>query len=398
MGRSRCDTLVARLPIVLVFLALVAMFGLVLTARLSTSVRVRLVAVGGQPLRGMQQVTRPEFSLERLMSGVYQKDVEASLNRRLPFRAAIVRATNQLYYSAFSKSYMYLGNLVVGRDQQWYERAYLDRYCNPLRKEFDRGEFDRWRAGIEALATFFEQRGQAFVYLITPSKAAYFPEKIPTAFGCVPDPPRPDYKLAVESLQASTLHYVDASRLIVEAKGRYPVDLFPRGGTHFTDLGAAMVSRVLVFEMSRTSRVALPDLRYSYVVARSPEGTDVDLLETANLMWPDRQYDVPKIVVEKGAVVGGRRLKLAIVGGSFLWQIMDILGASEIFGQIDYFYYFKLGHHRFPRTMLPDVDENDPRTYGDLFAADIVLLEENEANIQSSHVRLLRSKLLGTAE
>jgi hypothetical protein len=68
-------------------------------------------------------------------------------------------------------------------------------------------------------------------------------------------------------------------------------------------------------------------------------------------------------------------------------------GATQELGAPD-----ELGHHRFPRTTLPDVDENDPRTYGDLLAADIVLLEENEANIQSSHVRLLRSKLLGTAE
>jgi alginate O-acetyltransferase complex protein AlgJ len=399
MDKALLLRILERLPLVLVFVVLLALALGLFAAGFSKPIRDRLAALDGPALKGIERTWGlPSWSLEDLMTRRFQRQLEMLVNERLPLRTDIVRAVNQFYYSLFSKSYMYDGRLVFGRHRQLYEIEYIQKYCDTLKSEFTIAEFDQWAAELQQVASFFAQRGQAFIYLITPSKASYFPEFIPKRFECSIRIPRPDYRLAVSALQKSDLHYVDGSRILLDAKGQYPVNLFPRGGTHWTMLGAALTTDALIAEISRTTGQTIPELRFSYIIDENPTGTDVDLLEVANLWRPDESYRVPKVTVEARSSMRGRGLKLALVGDSFLWQVLDLLAAAEIFDQIDYFYYFKVSHERRPKKTLPPVDENDPNTYRDLLAADVVVFEENESALGAGYIKLLREKLLHSGQ
>lgn len=67
---------------------------------------------------------------------------------------------------------------------------------------------------------------------------------------------------------------------------------------------------------------------------------------------------------------------------------------SGFFSRINYFNYFKVFHTIYPGNVKLSVDENNLETYRDLLEADVVVVEENEQNLRSNHVKLLRETLL----
>lgn len=341
-----------------------------------------------------KETSLPLWSLESLLKGKWQGPFESWLNENLPFRANIVRIFNQIYYDYFFKSYINNGALVIDDSRQLNSMNYIEKYCNLKRVKFDISEFERWINELQELSDFFKYRNQHFVYLITPSKAAYFPEYIPTQFSCKSEAARPDYRLLADLLRGADIPYIDGSKIILEAKGKYSAEIFPRGGIHWNMLGAALVTRALFQEINKKMEYPLPDLKFSYIVDNNPKGSDTDLLTMANLWNPDRNYAVAHIKIENENQISILRPKIALVGGSFLHQIREIMMDTQFFNQIDYFNYFKVFHTRYPQNIQLVVDENNPKTYQELLEADIVIIEENEQSLRSNHVKLLRKKLL----
>ncbi len=306
----------------------------------------------------------------------------------------MVRIFNQVYYDLFSKSYINNGNIIIGKNRQLNTLSYISKYCNLKGVKFDHSEFKQWASELRELSEFFTRRGQHFVYLITPSKAAYFPEYIPDQFVCASRPVRPDYLLATEMLRDVDIPYIDGSKIVLGAKGTFPVDLFPRGGIHWNMLGAVLVTRELLREISENLKQPFPELLFSYTTNNNPIGTDMDLLTLANLWRPDRDYPVPNIKIENVNQNIQHRPAVAMVGGSFLHQIREVMIQSGFFSRINYFNYFKVFHTIYPGNVKLSVDENNLETYRDLLEADVVVVEENEQNLRSNHVKLLRETLL----
>jgi hypothetical protein len=90
-------------------------------------------SIEGPSLSGVQATTTVEMTAGNWWSGGLNKQLEARLNQELPLRPLAVRATNQIYYSFFSKSYMHQQiGLVAGRANQWYEGSYVAQYCNNM--------------------------------------------------------------------------------------------------------------------------------------------------------------------------------------------------------------------------------------------------------------------------
>ena len=359
-------------------------------------IRLRLTAMQAKPLAGQQgNAVFPRWSWKSLMAGKFQTPFENWLNESLPFRANMIRMFNQVYYDWFSKSYVRNGRVIVGKTRQLNTLSYISKYCNLKKAEFSRSEFKQWVSELRELSEFFTQRGQHFVYLITPSKAAYFPEYIPDQFACASRPVRPDYMLATEMLKDAGISYVDGSKIVLDAKGVFPVDLFPRGGIHWNMLGAALATRELLRDISRNFEQPLPDLRFSYTVDNKPTtGADIDLITLANLWFPDLNYRVPHIKVESTNQIIQKNYNVAMVGGSFLEQVRAVMIQSGFFSGIDYFNYFKIFHIKYPGNVRLLVDENNPETYRALLEANIIIVEENEQNLRSNHVKLLRETLL----
>jgi hypothetical protein len=383
-----------RLPLAIVIGILV--LGLVLGVPMMTSpsFRLRIAALDAPPLAGMRaNWFYPGQSLSSLMDGSFQKSSEFLLEDLFPFRAAIVRTTNQVYYSLFARSYMYRNEVVIGRRQYLYETVYLQHYCNTQREKHTQEEFDRWAKTIESLGDFFTKRGQSFLFVLTPSKAAYYPEYLPQWAGCSGQPPRPEYFLATAALPRTHVPYVDLSKLVLDAKGKYPLQLFNRGGTHWNMLGVALSAQEMAAKISAQGMVKLPQVRFSYVVDNHPNGIDTDLLDVLNLWTPNRNYPTARVSFERAPEGLRHAPRIAIVGGSFMGQMSQALHDTNMFESVDYYFYLMMEHVSFPPLPHPQPSPYTAEYYRELLAADIVILEENEGNLQSPHLRVLEEAL-----
>ena len=134
---------------------------------------------------------------------------------------------------------------------------------------------------------------------------------------------------------------------------------------------------------------------FTYTVAFEAGGKDVDLLSLLNLLLPDRHYPVAQVTFASPPPQAVQPLRLAIVGGSFMGLVIEPLQRMGAVGQAD---NVSMRPHHCPDTVpgrysdphfKPDVLEE----VRDLLKADIVLVEENESNLRSNHVRLLAEVL-----
>jgi alginate O-acetyltransferase complex protein AlgJ len=393
LRKLKCPTQ-EQLPLVLIFLILFLPLTLSLLYLLGDKGRKVLKMVEGKPLVGVQNTVSIEVTTANWLSGNLHREAEVWLNQKMPLRSIAVKATNQIYYSLFSKSYMSQGTIVVGKDEHIYVNNFIGKYCTNIawnkiiyQKKLA-NDIHEWSEEVKEVADFFKRRGQIFIYLITPSKAAYYPEYIPAQFYCNPASPRSDEDLAMAALDKRGIPYIDTSQVILNAKGGHLIDLFSQGGLHWNDLGASLASREILAQASKITGKPLPKLEFSYTIHRNPLGDDLDLLNLLNLWNPNHDFPVPKVTIKKNKQT---RLKLAIVGGSFINSVSKMISQSNTFCRIDYYYYFSLGYFPSPIQEQGSCDTPDhPNSYQNLLGADIVILEENSENIQSKHLQLLR--------
>ncbi len=342
------------------------------------------------PLAGVAKPKPAPWTLDAFLSGETQKAVSTNLGRMSPVFPISVRAKNQLVFSLFGGSAA--PGVLIGRNGQLYEDIYIDEFC-ARDGGFDPSRLRAWASTLRDIQEMAQARGKSFVYLISPSKAARYPEDLPKFASCASRATSMPDKLAPyrAALDESHVRYVDGPALIDAEKSRQPIALFPRGGSHWNSVGGALAMRELT-RAPPTSPVGVLD----FISAPAPEalGTDRDLLDLLNLLWPDASYPTAAIgrAGEKGDCA--RPPRLLALGGSFLHQVLAAATLAPCPPQIDYWFYMRtadngieLGHYRRPpgdasngerlAATSEELDEN-------LAGADFVLLEENEAGVATT--------------
>ena len=339
------------------------------------------------PLFGAPKPKPAPWTLDAFLAGETQRAVSTNLGRALPVFPISVRAKNQLVYSLFGDSPA--RGVAIGRNGQLYEQFYIDEFCaRGGAPELSR--IAHWATDIWEIQDAVSAAGKSFVFVISPSKAARYPEDLPPAAACAARAASMPDKLGpyLDALKGKGLRFVDGAGLVTRERKNYPIPLFPAGGTHWNSLGAALtLSEIL--RAIETSPIGRFD--FEWTLAPQAIGTDRDLLELLNLLWFDASYPTSLVTRARATHACERAPRLLAMGGSFLHEILAVATQAPCPPQIDYWFYMRkedygveLGHfHRAPGdasngervSAEPEVlDEN-------LRGADIVLLEENESNI-----------------
>jgi alginate O-acetyltransferase complex protein AlgJ len=344
-----------------------------------------------EQLWGVTAPKAPQWSLDAFLSGETQKAVSARVGQMQPVFPISVRIRNQFLYSLFGVSGA--PDLLVGRERTLFEKSYVNEFCargaapNP-------SLVDEWATRLRAIQDSVEAQGKRFVYLISPSKAARSSDLLPTNLTCPARETKAD-KLAPyrAALDAQGVAYVDGATLMTEKAADYPIALFPRGGTHWNYLGAALAAREMTHRLNADGKQsALPDYEFDWRPREEARGTDIDLLRLMNLLWQDRHYPTADIT-GRNAGACDRRPRIFAAGGSFTVEVLINLIETPCRPIADFWHYvrhdpgnFGRGRHIVESREAFD-QESDPASLTPehfrkaLAGADIVLLEENESVI-----------------
>jgi len=331
-------------------------------------------------LQGVQVVSeRPSLTWDTWLSGKFQSKFDKWFGQNFGLRGFLIKTSNQIHYSVFRDSMLHGEGIIVGKDDQLLGKQYIESYLQYAPPE-------DLTASVRALANLqklLKDREIGFVLLITSSKESIYPEYIPDDFLARKHfEPGANYHNFVSLLNTHKINYVNG-RTILEAQKRqqnYPI--FPHGGYHWNNLGAYFVTKALLKELDQILGKPLVDIELSNIATDYlPTGSDRDLVDLLNVWVPPDKYLAvhPQIVNLTGFETYSPRL--LIEGGSFCYQILDILKQTSKIQDLTYYNYYAY------RLNYSDKQNVVPLPLGtidweqDVFNRDAIILELNELYI-----------------
>lgn len=266
------------------------------------------------------QLEKPQFNLAQLKSHEIQKYLEDFFSSRLPLRSTLIRLNNQIFYSLFNKSYSNTPCLVVGKHKQLFEQPYIAAYCGfegPAL--YTTQQLQEWANTIKRLDNYYRKQGKMFIYVISPSKAEYMPETIPTRFHCTTRGVSKAVNVLTQLLNDRHVRYINGPELMVAGTKKYGIPMFGPGGTHWNDLGATIAVNQIIDKMNT------PPLHFTFQLKKPKlDAVDCDLLNLSNLLFPSRNYLVPEISYTSPCK-NRQTKKISMIGGSFSITLFNIL-------------------------------------------------------------------------
>ena len=322
-------------------------------------------------------VSRPALSAAGLWSGAFQRSYTEYFDQTVPLLATAVGVKNQVYFSLLNQSG--IPGVRIGKRLQLYEQAYIDEYCSRDTAAITAAA-DDWAADLARMQRWYAAQGKVFVYVVTPSKAATYPQYLPDARACRAPPADRDSMLPTWDaiLDRHGIRHVDAASLVRQSKGAFPFEMFPRGGTHWNTVSAALAAQSVVRAINAAPMPwKLQDFTFTWTMAE-PDAVARDLTDLLNLPFPRLDYRAPEVTVTpQGSTSACKPLDIAAVGGSFTYEIIWTIMMLPCAPVIDFYDYFQVTHAHFPGDIRGPVDPaaRDDRL---LVQAKIILLEENE--------------------
>ena len=317
-------------------------------------------------------------SRETLTTAAYQQYLESSFNVTFPCRELLIRLTCEGWLRTFQQSPLNNSSIVIGKNKSLFEIPYLGEYC--LRRP-SRDEIEPFVINLEKIQKICAERHIGFVVVITPSKAAIHPDLIPQRWLSRYDAKPRAYEYMVSLLQKHGVHFINGHEIIASKSTDREVPFFPLGGIHLGQVGSLLIANDVIdlLNKNRTDkfqRLVTKDISISH----QPKGQDSDLFDILNVIYP-WHYPVEILQLETPVDLEKPKETMVCIGGSFNFNICNLLSLSGNFSEISNFFYYDLhkctynkGGDRITRKPVKAIDFG-----GEVFAADNIILEMNEA-------------------
>jgi len=175
----------------------------------------------------------------------YGKDYEKYFNDNFGLRDFYIKLKNQLDFNLFHQS----DRVVIGRESWMEYRNVLEN--QEIRSErLNAQEWDQIHSHILQMDAYLRSRGITLILLPIQQKFSIYPELMPA--GQISRPEKTAFLRLVEWLDSQPqLHYVDARKILLAAKGKHPV--FYKTDFHWNGIGAFYVAEGLVNSIGQLS-------------------------------------------------------------------------------------------------------------------------------------------------
>ena len=318
----------------------------------------------------------------------FKKELADRVNTGFFGRDFLIRWTNELWYRAFRMCAAKSADIIVNKDGSLIQSVYLEEYCVTRVRMKD---LEPLVLDLKRMQEVCEKLNIGFALLITPSKAAICPEAIAPEWIKRYDPRPRAYDCLVPLLKKHGIRFVDGHELALRAKPTAPAPVFPKGGIHWGQFAASRVTNALAEELKAQGKSVAP-ISYSLRVEKTGGIEERDLHNLMNLATPWR-YPIAKLGIVPNPPEEGKRPSMAVIGGSFMWRVIQQLVASQQFSEINGYFYYKLF-----KTCNPDIENGSFRVVRkptgelnfarEIYGADCLVLEVNEQAIpDATHLK-----------
>jgi hypothetical protein len=268
-------------------------------------------------------------------SGSFQNNFSIRHYRWMGLRPAMVRLRNQVDYSLYGEVYR---SIMVGKEGELFRRGSLKAMRGLNFKGQDHIEYHADHTAI--LQKHFADRNVRMLVVLTPSKLRCMPDYLPGYL--LPSPNPNNYDAFTEAFGRMGVDYLDLEQILTQKMQEQPLRVFPRTGTHWTDLGAFYGAKHILSEMEKRD-----GRNYRHMRAVQPEmsadmrDTDADAGDLLNLVWdlPVDTIAYPVIQME-AASQDKYRPRVLVIADSFWWKIYNQNIHRDVFAPGSQYRYY----------------------------------------------------------
>ena len=354
------------------------------TALLMANLLLPALGLGRMKLSpALAGVTVPEkavLSWDGVLHGGYQASYARTIGMQLPLYPAAVRLRNEVQFSLFGVSGV--PRLIVGPGPNVVEHDYAAEYCSRNMATWHQ-RADGWAAQIREMQDIEERRGKVFLYMLTPSKVAQYPDILPAGYTCPATEADRDGIVPawLATLRARGVHLVDTTAVLTAAHGAYPFRLYPSGGAHWNAVGSALAMQVVMAELNRLDPGGgFVPFTFDWHLIRHAYGLDIDVARLMNLIWPFPARPAPVVDLHPGpAPQPCPDTKVVIIGGSFGHALLETLQRATCNPPAVEYEYWRI-LRLFWTQQGPNVTNgvDAAQRAKDVLGADVLVYEENE--------------------
>ena len=243
--------------------------------------------------------------------------------------------------------------IIVGKDGVLYENIYINEAfgLSPRYTDVTDAQLEARANQLLFIQEALAARGIAFSMVITPNKAAHYPEYVPAWYlekYSVPEGYVRPYTRFLSMLEETGVNHVDSATVFAS---RGLAASFPMTGTHWSPLSSLVVTQELISDYTRQTGILAPNFQVTgvekiagtYPSSELEEDQDIFRLlyesrpsEQAHAIL-DPYYFRPiyEIVNAKAAPIQG----IYFQGGSFTGQISSLLEENTIASGINWEWY-----------------------------------------------------------
>ncbi len=310
-------------------------------------------------------------------SGKWQAAQEKYLEDNLKVREWLIPVRNQIMYSLFKTSPN--GNIVIGKNNNLYEEEYIC-FETQIYSARTPEEIEELMGKLKAIDQAVRDAGKKFFIFITPSKAEIYYEDIPDRYLWIApkQKEKSTYDRFMEELEKTGIAYYDSTVDVRALKQTEDFHVFPRTGTHWNNVTAAICAKNLADSMEEQLDINLPECEVSYQECEEPLHPDTDIFNALNLLEePDEVFVEPIVEItdsdKEDYVILAR-------GGSFMGASIGKLISYDYFLRS---YYLENTYASCPEGVYSgNFDSYDVLPLEEMVDdSDIIFLEVNEEAI-----------------
>lgn len=301
-----------------------------------------------KPLNGVTVASeKPKLDKESYLSGDFGKQEEAYLGQHFGFREPVIRLYNQYLWSCYRKTYAH--DVVTGK-QGWLftPESVSDYYGTELLRwqpsvEEAQNNFDREIKYMNRVRDILMENDVDLLAFVAPEKSFIYPDYLPdhkrdtTTFNAS------DYFL--EQFNEVGFPCIDMTSWFQQMKDTVSYPLIPQTGAHWV-FPAVYAADSLFRFMGDLKNIELPKLKIGTLHESSNHGVDNDLEQLLNLSLPIRKRHgyspTAEVTVESGP--DSVKPKVLFIGNSFMWGIANQVPLKEVFGEVEFWYYFSTAY------------------------------------------------------
>ena len=280
-----------------------------------------------------------EFTTDSLFSTGYQEKKEKYLCENFGFRNDAIRIRNQISFSLFNKAKA--NGVIIGKENYLYEENYIKAYfgLDFVGEDSIKNRLEKLKVVQEELA----KMNKTLIFINAPGKGSFYPEYFPDEYQSVKKG-KTNYGYFAKYLKELNINNIDFNAYFFQHKKDSKYTLYPKYGIHWSHYGSCLAADSIIRYIEKKRNIDMMNLQWKEVDIENAHSIDVDISKGMNLLFDTKleKMAYPKVYFESEK--GKTKPRLALIGDSFHWTLIDI-GFLTPFVNFNYWYYNKEVYH-----------------------------------------------------